>query len=100
MACRRSRLWALGLLIGGSLASRLGKRNLRWYSLIPAIGMFACVPIYLVAFQATDLTVSVTLIILAGTSLVLHYGPGHGDRAEPRDASYSSVDDGAATCSW
>ncbi len=65
-----------GLLVGGSLAHRLGRRNLRWYSLIPAIGMFTCVPIYLVAFQATNLTVSVTLIILAGTSLVLHYGPG------------------------
>lgn len=65
-----------GLLIGGFLANRLGKSNLRWYSLIPAIGMFCCVPIYLLAFTAASLSVSVTLIILAGTSLVLHYGPG------------------------
>jgi MFS family permease len=65
-----------GLLVGGWLANRLGRRDLRWYSLIPAIGMFACVPIYLAAFRATDLTVSLVLIILAGTSLVLHYGPG------------------------
>jgi MFS family permease len=65
-----------GLLLGGFLANRLGKRDLRWYSLIPAIGMFASVPLYIAAFRASDLTLAVLLIVAAGISLVLHYGPG------------------------
>ena len=65
-----------GLLVGGFLADRLGRRNLRWYSLIPAIGMFLCVPFYIAAFRSTDLTLCVVLIVSAGISLVLHYGPG------------------------
>jgi MFS family permease len=65
-----------GLLVGGFLADRLGRRSLRWYSLIPAIGMFVCVPLYITAFQVADLTWAVILIISAGISLVLHYGPG------------------------
>lgn len=65
-----------GLLIGGFLADRLGKRSLRWYSLIPATGMFVCVPLYIIAFNMTDLTLAITFIIAAGISLVLHYGPG------------------------
>jgi MFS family permease len=64
-----------GLLISGFLANRLGKRSLRWNSLLPAIGMSLCVPIYIVAFSVSDLTVAVTLIITAGICLVMHYGP-------------------------
>jgi hypothetical protein len=44
--------------------------------LIPAIGMFLCVPLYIAAFRSENLTVAVVLIISAGISLVLHYGPG------------------------
>jgi MFS family permease len=65
-----------GLLLGGFLANRLGKQNLRWYSLIPAIGMFVCVPLYIAAFRQEELVPAVVLIISAGISLVLHYGPG------------------------
>lgn len=64
-----------GLLIGGFLANRLGRRSLRWNSLVPAIGMFLCVPLYILAFRASDLTLAVVLIVSAGTCLVLHYGP-------------------------
>ena len=65
-----------GLLVGGSLANRLGRRDPRWYALIPAIGMFGSVPLYLLGFEARSLAVSVALIIAAGISLLLHYGPG------------------------
>ena len=64
-----------GLLLGGSLANRLGRRDPRWYALIPAIGMFLCVPLYLAGFRATDLAASVGLIVAAGVCLLLHYGP-------------------------
>ena len=65
-----------GLLIGGGLTHRLGREDARWYALIPAIGMFGSVPLYLAGFQARGLAASATLIILAGVSLVMHYGSG------------------------
>jgi len=65
-----------GLLVGGFFSDRLGRRSLKWYSLIPAIGMFACVPLYLLAFNVTGLTAAIVLLLAAGVSLVLHYGPG------------------------
>jgi MFS family permease len=64
-----------GLLIGGFLANRLGQRSLRWNSLVPAIGMFLCVPIYIAAFSASELRIAVVLIVSAGVCLVMHYGP-------------------------
>jgi hypothetical protein len=42
---------------------------------VPAIGLLLSAPIYLAAFQQTSLTASVVLIVLAGSSLLLHYGP-------------------------
>ena len=66
-----------GLLLGGWLANYLGRRNPRYYTLIPAAGMFLSVPIYLAAFHSGDqsLKTSLALIILAGSFLLLHYGP-------------------------
>jgi MFS family permease len=66
---------SVGLLVGGFVATRLGRQNPRWYCLVPAIGLLLSVPIYLAAFQQTSLTASVVLIVLAGSSLLLHYGP-------------------------
>lgn len=66
---------SIGLLLGGFVAGYLGRRDPRWYCRIPAIGLFASVPIYLLAFQSTHLQTSLLLIILAGSSLLLHYGP-------------------------
>jgi predicted MFS family arabinose efflux permease len=64
-----------GLLIGGFLADRLGRRNLKWNSLIPAIGMFISVPLYLLALDSERLPVAFALLAAAGASLVMHYGP-------------------------
>jgi len=84
-----------GLLIGGGLTHRLGRRDARWYALIPAIGMFGSVPLYLAGFNAEGLTASATLIILAGISLVMHYGPSFAivqNLATPRTrASYVAL---------
>ena len=65
-----------GLLVGGFLADRLGRRSLRWYSLIPAIGQFLAAPLYVAAFLSGDLRTTVVLLLAAGISLVFHYGPG------------------------
>jgi MFS family permease len=66
----------IGLLVGGFLADRLGRRHLRYYAIVPAIGCFLCVPLYNAAFLQTDLATSIVLIVLAGTCLLFHYGPG------------------------
>lgn len=64
-----------GLLISGFAADRLGKRDLAWYSWIPAIGLALSVPLYIAAFQAEALGAAIPLLVLAGISLLLHYGP-------------------------
>ncbi|WP_114953335.1 spinster family MFS transporter [Sphingosinicella terrae] len=65
-----------GLLIGGALADRLGRRDLRWYARIPAIGLFLAAPLYVAAFTTTGLSLNIVLIVAAGVCLLLHYGPG------------------------
>lgn len=64
-----------GLLIGGFFADRMGRSHLKWNSLIPAIGMFCSVPLYLVALNSDRLPVAFAFLALAGASLVMHYGP-------------------------
>ncbi len=65
-----------GLLIGGFFADRMGRRHLKWNSLIPAIGMVVSVPLYLFAFNSDRLPIAFALLAVAGASLVVHYGPG------------------------
>ena len=65
-----------GLLLGGALADRLGRRNLAWYALVPAIGLFLAGPLYVLAFTSVDFWVNIVLIALAGICLLFHYGPG------------------------
>lgn len=65
-----------GLLVGGSLADRLGRRNLAWYAWIPAIGVLLAGPLYLLALTRIDLSFNVLMLGVAGVCLLLHYGPG------------------------
>lgn len=65
-----------GLLIGGSLAGRLGRRDLAWYALIPAIGTFLAAPLYFMALSRVDLTFNIAMLGVAGICLLFHYGPG------------------------
>jgi MFS family permease len=67
----------LGLLAGGWLATWLGRIDPRYYTRVPAAGLLLSVPIYLAAFHSGDqgLTASLLLIVLAGSCLLLHYGP-------------------------
>jgi len=65
-----------GLLVGGTLADRLGRRSLVWYALIPAIGQFLAAPLYLLALTRIDLSFNILMLGLAGICLLFHYGPG------------------------
>jgi MFS family permease len=64
-----------GLLISGFVADRMGRSHLKWNSLIPAIGMFLSVPLYLLALSSHQLPIAFALLAVAGASLVMHYGP-------------------------
>jgi predicted MFS family arabinose efflux permease len=64
-----------GLLISGLVTDRLGRTNLKWNSWVPAIGMLLSAPLYLLAFTAQSLPVTIALLCAGGASLVLHYGP-------------------------
>lgn len=65
-----------GLLLGGGLADRGGRKDLRWYAWIPAIGTILAAPLYYFAFTAPEFSFAVPLFVVAGTCLLLHYGPG------------------------
>jgi predicted MFS family arabinose efflux permease len=65
----------IGLLLSGAVADRLGKRDLAWYSWVPAIGLALSVPLYLVAFQAETMRMAIPFLILAGICLLAHFGP-------------------------
>jgi MFS family permease len=65
----------VGLLVSGFAADRLGKRDLAWYSWVPAIGLALSVPLYLAAFQAETLGTAIPLLVLAGIALLAHFGP-------------------------
>ncbi|MFQ5634981.1 MAG: spinster family MFS transporter [Gammaproteobacteria bacterium] len=47
-----------GMLIGGYLADRLGRRDLRWYAWLPAAAIFCSIPMFVVALLATHATLA------------------------------------------
>ena len=45
---------ALGSLVGGALADRMARRDLRWYAWLPALASLASAPLFVVAFLWPD----------------------------------------------
>lgn len=67
-----------GTLLGGFLTDWASKRNLRWYALVPAIGLLVATPLYLWTFTRDTWQAGVATWLVAG---VLHYtylGPTFG----------------------
>lgn len=48
----------LGMLLGGLLADRLGRRDLRWYAWLPAAGIFCSIPLFAFALIVDRPTVA------------------------------------------
>ncbi|MFZ5721625.1 MAG: spinster family MFS transporter [Pseudomonadota bacterium] len=59
-----------GTLLGGFLTDWASKRSFRWYALVPAIGLIAATPLYILAFTRDDYQLAWAILLIPG---VLHY---------------------------
>lgn len=67
-----------GTLLGGVLTDWAGKRSVRWYALVPAIGLILATPIYILAYTRESWQLAAAILLIPG---VLHYtylGPTFG----------------------
>ena len=65
---------AIGVLLGGMLGDKLGKKDKRWYQWIPGIATLLCVPAMLVAFLTDNTYVALMLIFIPGTLQNVYLG--------------------------
>jgi len=63
---------AFGMLTGGLLADRLGRRDRRWYMWVPVAGVIGSILCYLAAY-AQDMLVPLALLLVPGGFLVATY---------------------------
>lgn len=67
-----------GTLLGGYLTDWASKKSVRWYALVPAIGLIAATPIYIFAYTRDSWQLAIAVLLIPG---VLHYtylGPTFG----------------------
>lgn len=67
-----------GTLLGGFLTDWASKKSVRWYALVPAIGLIAATPIYIFAYTRESWQLAIAVLLIPG---VLHYtylGPTFG----------------------
>ncbi|MBN8840930.1 MAG: MFS transporter [Sphingomonadales bacterium] len=64
-----------GTWLGGYLADRFGATNRRHVLTAPIVGMTVAVPLALLAYQATDWPVALTLLAIPTLCNSLYYGP-------------------------
>jgi len=76
-----------GTLIGGFLTDWVGKRDGKWYALVPAIGLAIAMPLYLAVYSNPNWTVAAALLLLPGIFHYTYLGPTFGvmhNLVEPR----------------
>lgn len=64
-----------GVFLGGVLADRLGRRNRRWYALLPAIAWLICAPLYAAGLMSENLTLVWLLLLIPNALNILWLGP-------------------------
>ncbi|PZQ56443.1 MAG: MFS transporter [Phenylobacterium zucineum] len=67
-----------GTLLGGFLTDWASKKSVRWYALVPAIGLILATPIYIFAYTRESYQLAWAILLIPG---VLHYtylGPTFG----------------------
>ena len=60
----------IGTLVGGFLTDWAGKKNAKWYALVPAFGLLICTPIYILAYLQTDWKMTAMILLVPG---IFHY---------------------------
>ncbi len=68
----------IGLVGGGAIADRLGRRNVRWYAYVPALGLGISTPLFVLAFLQRDWELTAVLLGVAGFFQYLSFGPTFG----------------------
>lgn len=66
---------AIGTLAGGYFSDRLGARSRVWYALLPALGLFISVPIYIFAYSIDSWQWAAATLLLPGIFSYLNLGP-------------------------
>ncbi len=68
----------LGTFLGGMLADRLGKRDIRWYMLVPAAGFLVTVPFGFAVFTVDSLALALIFYVVPAFLVNLYTGPTFG----------------------
>jgi predicted MFS family arabinose efflux permease len=68
---------AVGTFLGGAIAERLGKGDVRWYMRVPAMAAFLTVPFALVQYFVGDARLSLIAAIVPATMVNVYLAPGN-----------------------
>jgi MFS family permease len=60
----------IGTLVGGFLSDWAGKRSVKWYAWVPAIGLIICTPIYILAYMQSEWQATALILLVPG---IFHY---------------------------
>ncbi len=69
---------AIGTVLGGNIADRLGKKDKRMYAWLPAGGVLLAFPFYVVAMLTDQPYVAIAILVLPGLLNSLWLGPAFG----------------------
>jgi MFS family permease len=68
----------IGTLLGGWLADRRGRKNPRWYALVPGIGVTLALPLYVLVFTRDTWQSAAWLLVLPGIFHCMYIAPTWG----------------------
>lgn len=68
---------AVGTFLGGAIAERLGKGDVRWYMRVPAIAAFLTVPFALIQYFVGDAHLSLLAAAVPATMVNVYLAPGN-----------------------
>ena len=68
----------VGIVAGGYLSDRLGRRSPRAYAMVPAVGTLTATPFYLLAAVSTDWRLATAFLAVAGFLQYTSLGPTFG----------------------
>ena len=67
-----------GMVMGGVIADRAGKKDVRWYAWAPAIGCAVAFPMYVLAFTAHSVMAAVGFVFCAYLMMSFYFAPTFG----------------------